>query len=272
MVRTPEPDAGGGQPILDDAFVAGAAQHEPAADERDPAGPHRGRAPSGLVSRAPPGGRPVAVADPREPGGRRSPAPAPTSPASVDRVEPRRRPGGGGGVERTRTARARRESLGYGHDQASYARHRAGRGRATGRERRAHQAPGPAGARAQRDRALTTLHGHPARDVCTGGLRPLPTDPRGHQRPHRRRRADGLVRAALARASHFSGLRFVVDGTTAERPTDERLSYQPARYPGQWAPALDRLVRPAPRHPTWPVPWPAWVGARRSRTARRRST
>ena len=49
---------------------------------------------------------------------------------------------------------------------------------------------------------------------------------------------DALFREALGRVSEATGLRFVIDGSTAEAPKQDRLPYQPERYPGQWAPVL----------------------------------
>jgi hypothetical protein len=47
-----------------------------------------------------------------------------------------------------------------------------------------------------------------------------------------------LIRAAIARVSAATGLHFIDDGTTNERPTTDRAAYEPARYPGRWAPVL----------------------------------
>jgi hypothetical protein len=47
-----------------------------------------------------------------------------------------------------------------------------------------------------------------------------------------------LIRRAIARVSKATGLRFVYDGTTDEQATKDRDRYQPARYPGRWAPVL----------------------------------
>jgi hypothetical protein len=47
-----------------------------------------------------------------------------------------------------------------------------------------------------------------------------------------------LVGTAIARVSKATGLQFVPDGATTERPSTERAAYEPARYPGRWAPVL----------------------------------
>lgn len=49
---------------------------------------------------------------------------------------------------------------------------------------------------------------------------------------------DTVFREALARVGATTGLQFVLDGSTAEAPRDERSPYQPDRYPNQWAPVL----------------------------------
>ena len=46
------------------------------------------------------------------------------------------------------------------------------------------------------------------------------------------------VSHVLAEASGLSGLTFVLDGTTTERVSFERNSYQPDRYGGRWAPVI----------------------------------
>ena len=46
------------------------------------------------------------------------------------------------------------------------------------------------------------------------------------------------VSAALTLASAYSGLRFVVDGTTDEAPSTQRAPFQPQRYGDQWVPVL----------------------------------
>ncbi|MDQ6910540.1 MAG: peptidase, partial [Actinomycetota bacterium] len=47
-----------------------------------------------------------------------------------------------------------------------------------------------------------------------------------------------LLRTALERVNEATGLKFVVDGVTDETPSPNRAPYQPARYPGRWAPVL----------------------------------
>jgi Matrixin len=56
-------------------------------------------------------------------------------------------------------------------------------------------------------------------------------------------RAD--LAAALDRLSRPSGLRFVDDGATDERPSQDRPAYQPERYGKRWAPLLIGWVPPA---------------------------
>jgi Matrixin len=46
------------------------------------------------------------------------------------------------------------------------------------------------------------------------------------------------VRAAFARVSYLTGLRFVYDGPTTESPEGAREPYQPDRYGDRWAPVL----------------------------------
>jgi len=47
-----------------------------------------------------------------------------------------------------------------------------------------------------------------------------------------------LIRSAVARVHAATGLQFVDDGATTERPRADRAAYQPERYPGRWAPVL----------------------------------
>lgn len=47
-----------------------------------------------------------------------------------------------------------------------------------------------------------------------------------------------LIRASVARLQTATGLHFVYDGTTTERPSNGREQYEPDRYPGRWAPVL----------------------------------
>lgn len=49
---------------------------------------------------------------------------------------------------------------------------------------------------------------------------------------------DTLVATAFAQISQATGLRFVADGPTSERPSPEREAYQPDRYGRRWAPVL----------------------------------
>jgi hypothetical protein len=51
--------------------------------------------------------------------------------------------------------------------------------------------------------------------------------------------------AALSRLSKASGLHFVDDGDTDERPSQARAAYQPARYGKRWAPLLIGWFPPA---------------------------
>ena len=47
-----------------------------------------------------------------------------------------------------------------------------------------------------------------------------------------------LIRTAIARLQAATGLHFVADGPTAERPSRFRAAYEPKLYPGRWAPVL----------------------------------
>ncbi|HXF03409.1 MAG TPA: matrixin family metalloprotease [Arthrobacter sp.] len=47
-----------------------------------------------------------------------------------------------------------------------------------------------------------------------------------------------LVHQAVERVSAATGLQFIYEGTTKERPTERRPSYQPDRYGERWAPVL----------------------------------
>src|SRR5262249_15852346 len=47
-----------------------------------------------------------------------------------------------------------------------------------------------------------------------------------------------MIRRAIARLQKATGLHFVYDGPTTEAATKDRDRYQPARYPGRWAPVL----------------------------------
>ncbi|TKJ28351.1 matrixin family metalloprotease [Blastococcus sp. CCUG 61487] len=47
-----------------------------------------------------------------------------------------------------------------------------------------------------------------------------------------------VIRSAVERISEVTGLQFVDDGATAERPTDEREPYQPDVYGDRWAPVV----------------------------------
>jgi hypothetical protein len=47
-----------------------------------------------------------------------------------------------------------------------------------------------------------------------------------------------MIRRAVARVQKATGLQFVYEGPTTEPATKDRDSYQPARYPGTWAPVL----------------------------------
>lgn len=53
------------------------------------------------------------------------------------------------------------------------------------------------------------------------------------------------VQAAVATISAATGIRFIYDGPSDEVPEPGRLSYQPDRYPGGWAPVLIAWVDPA---------------------------
>lgn len=49
---------------------------------------------------------------------------------------------------------------------------------------------------------------------------------------------EDLIHNAVARVSEVTGLRFVYDGATADRPSDDRQPYQPERYGDRWAPVV----------------------------------
>ena len=49
---------------------------------------------------------------------------------------------------------------------------------------------------------------------------------------------DGLIAAAVARASAATGLRFINDGHTTEGASRQRQAFQPYRYGDRWAPVL----------------------------------
>ncbi|MFD1211312.1 peptidase [Arthrobacter sp. GCM10027362] len=53
-----------------------------------------------------------------------------------------------------------------------------------------------------------------------------------------------LIGAAVSRVSQATGLKFVADGETQERASDERAAYQPDRYGDRWAPVLIDWVTP----------------------------
>jgi hypothetical protein len=50
--------------------------------------------------------------------------------------------------------------------------------------------------------------------------------------------AGALVSAAVARVAEATGLKFIADGTTAERASDNRDPFQPERYGDRWVPVL----------------------------------
>jgi hypothetical protein len=52
------------------------------------------------------------------------------------------------------------------------------------------------------------------------------------------------VAGAVERLSDATGIGFVYDGETNERPSDDRLPYQPSRYGERWAPVLIAWSRP----------------------------
>lgn len=57
--------------------------------------------------------------------------------------------------------------------------------------------------------------------------------------------ADALLATAISRISVATGLQFVADGTTEEKPTQNRPAYQPDRYGDRWAPVLIAWSTPA---------------------------
>ena len=50
--------------------------------------------------------------------------------------------------------------------------------------------------------------------------------------------AEAVLRQAVDAVGAATGLRFIIDGSTDEAPSDKRSSYQKDRYPGRWAPVL----------------------------------
>lgn len=60
--------------------------------------------------------------------------------------------------------------------------------------------------------------------------------------------ATGVVDEAIHEVSEITGLRFVVEGSTDERATEERAAFQPDRYGDRWAPVLIAWSGPA-EHP-----------------------
>jgi hypothetical protein len=60
---------------------------------------------------------------------------------------------------------------------------------------------------------------------------------------------DAVLDESLARVSEATGLQFVVDGPTTERPIDERRPYQPERYQDRWAPVLVAWSDPGESEP-----------------------
>lgn len=49
---------------------------------------------------------------------------------------------------------------------------------------------------------------------------------------------EDLIHDAVDRVAEVTGLQFVYDGATAERPFDDRQPYQPERYGDRWAPVV----------------------------------
>nr|WP_074586580.1 matrixin family metalloprotease [Arthrobacter cupressi] len=50
--------------------------------------------------------------------------------------------------------------------------------------------------------------------------------------------SEGLLEDAVAKISAATGLKFINDGTTKEKPSEKREAYQPALYGDRWAPLL----------------------------------
>jgi hypothetical protein len=50
--------------------------------------------------------------------------------------------------------------------------------------------------------------------------------------------SEGLLEDAVAKISAATGLKFINDGTTKEKPSDKREAYQPGLYGDRWAPLL----------------------------------
>lgn len=49
---------------------------------------------------------------------------------------------------------------------------------------------------------------------------------------------EDLIHGAIGRVTEVTGLQFVFDGATADRPSDDRQPYQPERYGDRWAPVV----------------------------------
>jgi Matrixin len=56
--------------------------------------------------------------------------------------------------------------------------------------------------------------------------------------------SDGLLADAFAKISAATGLKFVNDGATKEKPSDKREAYQPKLYGDRWAPLLVSWTTP----------------------------
>ena len=57
--------------------------------------------------------------------------------------------------------------------------------------------------------------------------------------------SEGLLEDAVAKISAATGLKFINDGATKEKPTDKREAYQPKLYGNRWAPLLLSWTTPA---------------------------
>lgn len=57
--------------------------------------------------------------------------------------------------------------------------------------------------------------------------------------------ADELIREAVGAVSSATGLHFVIDGATAETPTDRRASIDKSRYGNRWSPVLVSWTDPS---------------------------
>jgi hypothetical protein len=227
-----DPEVPTGEPVLDDAFIAGATVREPSAQERERQAridaEHRRLIDEARLEQ----GRQIHLAHRAERKARRRPRHlrswlAVVIVGALTAVA----------IWSARTPRARRESLAFGADQvAMTAAQSQGELPPPGVGEQAKPlgkpAPAPTGTGAYK--LLATQPGKSA-PVAYDPCRELHvvindrTEPPG---------GDDLVRAALTRAAQVSGLDIVVDGTSSEAPSYPRHPYLPSLYPKVWAPTL----------------------------------